>query len=92
MKKAMLATTSLPMLVANVIEGIGDYHIGTCVDIHDGLVGDIAKSLAVHVASNIHEPIGGDAVERVKHNPRHPRNNNGGHITRGGNYKSWGKK
>tara|TARA_R110000851_G_scaffold298549_1_gene454022 strand:- start:464 stop:700 length:237 start_codon:yes stop_codon:yes gene_type:complete len=27
---------------------------------------------------------GADAVERVKHNPRHPRNNNGGHITRGG--------
>ena len=27
---------------------------------------------------------GDDAVERVKHNPRHPRNNNGGHITRSG--------
>ena len=92
MKKAILATTSLPMLVANAIEEIEDYHIGLFANIRAELKVVIAESLAVHVVSNIHEPIGDDAVERVKYNPRHPRNNNGGHITRGGNCKSWGKK
>lgn len=29
-----------------------------------------------------YEAIGGDASERVKFNPRHHRNNNGGHINR----------
>jgi hypothetical protein len=31
-----------------------------------------------------YKPFAKDAVDRVKHNPRHPRNNNGANITRGG--------
>ena len=75
MKKAILATTSLPILFADLNSEVEDYHIG------------MGEYLAFQVASDHHDPIlGDDAVSRNKHNPRHPRNNNRASI--GGYYKS----
>ena len=95
MKNYMLATTSLPMAVASFIKEIEDDHIGLCANIRDNIRAElkvgIAESLASHMDLNIHDGLVGDevddAVSRNKFNPRHPRNNNGGHITRGG-YRS----
>lgn len=75
--KAILSST-VAMLLSDQLDGAG-----VEITIKDPMrecFGSMSEGLRL-LADSVH---GEDAVQRVKFNPGHPRNNNGAKITRGG--------